>query len=73
VKKYNELMDAECADLWQSAKMLGDNLKAFYKTDAISYNIQDGKDAGQTVEHVHIHLIPFTYELNLTCVDNESK
>jgi bis(5'-adenosyl)-triphosphatase len=72
VKKYNELTEQECIDLWYSARVLGDNLKAFYKTDSIDYTIQDGKDAGQTVEHVHIHIIPFAYELNLKSVDNES-
>lgn len=23
-----------------------------------TYVIQDGKDAGQTIEHVHVHIIP---------------
>ncbi len=44
--------------MWISAKKIGDNLKSFYGVDSVQYTIQDGPDAGQTVEHVHIHIIP---------------
>jgi diadenosine tetraphosphate (Ap4A) HIT family hydrolase len=34
--------------------------------------IQDGIDAGQTVEHVHVHLVPFASMNIFNSVDNES-
>ena len=27
-------------------------------SDALTFNVQDGKNAGQTVPHVHVHVIP---------------
>ena len=44
--------------MWISAKKIGDNLKRFYNCDSIQYTIQDGVDAGQTVSHLHMHIIP---------------
>ena len=35
-----------------------ENLKKYYQTNSIQYTIQDGEDAGQTVPHCHIHVIP---------------
>ena len=29
-----------------------------YQSTALTLAIQDGSDAGQTVEHVHVHLLP---------------
>lgn len=45
-------------DLWVSVKLISENLKKFYRTDRVLIAIQDGEDSGQTVPHVHVHLIP---------------
>ena len=37
-----------------------ENLKKYYNTDSIQITIQDGEDAGQSIEHLHIHLIPYS-------------
>ena len=29
-----------------------------YETTSLTLAVQDGRDAGQTVEHVHVHLLP---------------
>ena len=29
-----------------------------YQSTALTLAVQDGSDAGQTVEHVHVHLLP---------------
>ena len=29
-----------------------------YSSTALTLAVQDGSDAGQTVEHVHVHLLP---------------
>lgn len=33
-------------------------LRRVYKATAFNVAVQDGKDAGQTVPHVHVHVIP---------------
>lgn len=45
-------------ELWISAKLISSNLKSYYKTDQVTITIQDGEDSGQTVQHVHFHIIP---------------
>jgi len=42
-------------DLVESAK---ESLDAEYAPDAYNIGINDGPAAGQTVPHVHVHLIP---------------
>ncbi|GJQ09585.1 hypothetical protein GpartN1_g1376.t1 [Galdieria partita] len=58
VKRFQELNLDEVYDLWQSAQLIGGRLEQYYQVDAMTYCIQDGKAAGQTVPHVHIHVIP---------------
>ena len=57
-KKYKDLSEIEAIELWISAKYIASNLKKFYKTDSIIITIQDGEDSGQSVDHVHIHILP---------------
>lgn len=57
-KKFSDLSETEAIEMWISAKKIGENLKSLYGVEAVQYTIQDGIDAGQTVDHVHIHIIP---------------
>ncbi|XP_020203679.1 bifunctional bis(5'-adenosyl)-triphosphatase/adenylylsulfatase FHIT isoform X2 [Cajanus cajan] len=45
-------------DLWRIAKKLGRQLESFHKASSLTFCIQDGPQAGQTVPHVHIHILP---------------
>ena len=58
IGKYCELNETEVIDLWISAKKIGENLKRYYNCDSIQYNIQDGPEAGQIINHLHMHIIP---------------
>lgn len=58
-------------DLWVTVKLISANLKKFYKTDKVSIAIQDGSDSGQTVPHVHVHLIPILNEEKKTSLTLE--
>ncbi|KAL2955802.1 hypothetical protein AAZX31_18G049000 [Glycine max] len=51
--------DDETIDLWRIAKKLGRQLESYHKASSLSFGIQDGPQAGQTVPHVHIHILPW--------------
>lgn len=57
VTKIQELTEIESIDLFMIAQEICKKLQQIHKT---SYEIflQNGKDAGQTIGHVHLHLIP---------------
>merc|ERR1712072_85935 len=59
VSRMDELTDAELADLWLSAREIG-KLAQRHWSDATSltFAVQDGPEAGQTVDHVHVHVMP---------------
>ncbi|XXG68238.1 hypothetical protein AAC387_Pa06g1372 [Persea americana] len=53
-----ELTAEETSDLWLTAKDVGGRLEHHYEASSLTFTIQDGPQAGQTVPHVHIHVIP---------------
>eukprot|EP01137_Pigoraptor_chileana_P022423 Opistho-2@87338 len=58
VKRFTELLPEEVADMFVSAQKVAKAIEMEYKADALTIAVQDGKLAGQTVEHVHVHVIP---------------
>ncbi|KAI8068843.1 HIT-like domain-containing protein [Thamnidium elegans] len=48
----------ETADLMISAQRIGNVVERHYKCTSLTMTIQDGPQAGQTVPHVHMHVIP---------------
>lgn len=44
--------------MWNTARTIGAPLETFFKSEALTFAIQDGLAAGQTVPHVHIHVVP---------------
>eukprot|EP00871_Galdieria_phlegrea_P005000 jgi/Galph1/5500/GphlegSOOS_G4125.1 len=58
VPRFQDLTEEEVFDLWLSAQRIGTHLESFYQAQSMTYCIQDGKAAGQSVPHVHIHIIP---------------
>ena len=58
VPRFAELTAEEVADLWQLAQRVGPKLQTHFGASALTYAVQDGAQAGQTVPHVHIHLLP---------------
>ncbi|VAI03843.1 unnamed protein product [Triticum turgidum subsp. durum] len=58
VKRFADLSSDETSDLWVTAKEVGAKLEQYHKASSITFAIQDGPQAGQTVAHVHIHVIP---------------
>ncbi|KAJ0985350.1 hypothetical protein J5N97_003706 [Dioscorea zingiberensis] len=58
VKRFLDLTVDETTDLWLTAKKIGGQLENYHKASSLTFTIQDGPQAGQTVPHVHIHILP---------------
>lgn len=58
VPLMNDLKPEEVTDLWLTVRHVQAMVQAFYKASASDLGVQDGRDAGQSVPHVHVHVIP---------------
>ena len=59
VPRLADLTDEETADLFLCASTVGKAVLAAHPhADSLTVTIQDGRSAGQTVPHVHIHVMP---------------
>lgn len=58
VGSFFDLTDAERCDLLALLDQAKQALDALYQPDGYNIGINDGAAAGQTVPHLHIHLIP---------------
>ncbi|CAK9859208.1 unnamed protein product [Sphagnum jensenii] len=57
VNRFLDLTSEEVSDLWLTAKYVGQKLEPFYNASSLTFTIQDGPKAGQTVPHVHVHML----------------
>ena len=53
-----ELSDEELSEMFVFARIVTIKLIQFFGSDGFDWTIQDGISAGQTVPHVHLHIIP---------------
>jgi bis(5'-adenosyl)-triphosphatase len=53
-----ELSDKELGEMMVFARKITSVLKTFFNCDGFDWTIQDGISAGQTVPHLHLHIIP---------------
>lgn len=58
VPTLEELSTDEYTDLWLTVRHVQAALKQHYKAQAFNVAVQDGKAAGQSVPHVHVHILP---------------
>jgi diadenosine tetraphosphate (Ap4A) HIT family hydrolase len=58
VQSIFELEDDEREDLFQALNRARDEIIFALKPDGFNIGINDGLSAGQTVMHLHVHLIP---------------
>jgi len=56
----SDLTPEEYIDLWNSVRVVQDLLRKSYPDSNLSFNVavQDGSAAGQSVPHVHVHILP---------------
>ncbi|HEX5276618.1 MAG TPA: HIT family protein [Fluviicoccus sp.] len=53
-----QLDEAEFAALWPVLQWVRENVAAEFSPDDVNIGINDGPAAGQTVPHLHVHVIP---------------
>lgn len=58
VARFNQLSTEEVADLFMATRAVAKSLERFYGADSLNIAIQDGPLAGQSVPHVHVHIVP---------------
>ena len=58
VQSVMELADDEVAELFIFCRLVSTLLQKAYGHKAFDWTLQDGEPAGQTVQHLHIHIIP---------------
>ena len=46
------------ADIWRLVAKVRDDLQLRFNPDGFNVGLNDGRAAGQTVEHAHVHIIP---------------
>lgn len=53
-----DLTSEEMSDLFSVVQRVGPVIEKYYGGDALNIAVQDGKAAGQSVPHVHVHILP---------------
>lgn len=56
--RFADLSAEEVADLWNTVREISEPLQKHFDGESLTLAIQDGPAAGQTVSHVHVHVIP---------------
>lgn len=58
VPRFTDLTPEETQDVWNLAQKVGQMLEKYHGASSLTLTIQDGPAAGQTVPHVHVHILP---------------
>ncbi|XP_057364091.1 bis(5'-adenosyl)-triphosphatase isoform X8 [Manis pentadactyla] len=58
VERFRDLRPDEVADLFQATQRVGTAVEKHFQGTSLTLSMQDGPEAGQTVKHVHIHVLP---------------
>lgn len=58
IDRFTELRADEVADLFATVQLVSRAVERFYDGKALNIAIQDGPIAGQSIPHVHCHVIP---------------
>lgn len=58
VERFRDMSPEEVADLFQAAQRVGTVVEKHFQGTSLAFSMQDGPEAGQTVKHVHVHILP---------------
>jgi diadenosine tetraphosphate (Ap4A) HIT family hydrolase len=58
VPRLQDLTREETMDLWKSVQLVQALIQRVHGASGAHLGVQDGRDAGQSVPHVHVHVLP---------------
>uniref|UniRef100_A0AAZ3PLF9 Bis(5'-adenosyl)-triphosphatase n=1 Tax=Oncorhynchus tshawytscha TaxID=74940 RepID=A0AAZ3PLF9_ONCTS len=58
VERFRDLHPDEVADLFTTTQRVAGLVEKHFHASSLTIAIQDGPEAGQTVKHVHVHVLP---------------
>ncbi|XP_029907018.1 bis(5'-adenosyl)-triphosphatase [Myripristis murdjan] len=58
VERFRDLQPDEVADLFSVTQRVASLVERHFNATSLTISIQDGPEAGQTVKHVHVHVLP---------------
>ena len=58
VARMEDLTEQEYHDMWESVRVVQNMLRKCYEATGFNVAVQDGRAAGQSVPHVHVHILP---------------
>lgn len=58
VQRFSELSSDEISALFLAVQRIGSVLEKAYDAESLTISVQDGEAAGQTVPHLHVHVLP---------------
>ena len=58
VPRFSQLTQSETTDLFVTVRRVSRTIERLFSATSLNIAIQDGVDAGQSVPHVHVHIIP---------------
>ncbi|KAM8930537.1 bis(5'-adenosyl)-triphosphatase [Pelodytes ibericus] len=57
-KRFKELGPEEVNDLFNTVQRVANVVESQFGGTSITISVQDGPEAGQTIHHVHVHILP---------------
>ncbi|CAH2056156.1 unnamed protein product, partial [Iphiclides podalirius] len=57
-ERNEDLTDEEAADFFKTARLIQKLMETVHGANSCTVTIQDGPEAGQTVKHLHCHILP---------------
>ncbi|MEE6513856.1 hypothetical protein FKM82_021681 [Ascaphus truei] len=57
-ERFRELRPEEVSDLFNTVQKVASVVEKHFGGTSLTISVQDGPEAGQTVQHVHVHILP---------------
>ncbi|XP_057296943.1 bis(5'-adenosyl)-triphosphatase-like [Hydractinia symbiolongicarpus] len=58
LERFSDLTPEEVSDVFMTVQNVSSVIQKHFEADSMTIAVQDGPEAGQTVKHVHVHILP---------------